>query len=153
MTLGEHLHVTSTFSACFVSTITRIRAPGSWLSVALCLNSPSCLILTFFFFNDTATPEISPLPLPDALPIPRQHHERPAAPDGPLHAVAHRGTQGPGVGRVPAPPAPPAPEALPASARGGVGGAGGAGTRSEEHTSELQSRLHLVCRLLLEKKK
>src|SRR2546422_8469125 len=28
-----------------------------------------------------------------------------------------------------------------------------AGTRSEEHTSELQSRLHLVCRLLLEKKK
>src|SRR5205809_3856595 len=28
----------------------------------------------------------------------------------------------------------------------------GAGNRSEEHTSELQSRLHLVCRLLLEKK-
>src|SRR3989449_1682817 len=28
-----------------------------------------------------------------------------------------------------------------------------ASTRSEEHTSELQSRLHLVCRLLLEKKK
>src|SRR2546429_3485848 len=27
------------------------------------------------------------------------------------------------------------------------------GTRSEEHTSELQSRLHIVCRLLLEKKK
>src|SRR2546422_5256454 len=34
-----------------------------------------------------------------------------------------------------------------ASARTGSGG------RSEEHTSELQSRLHLVCRLLLEKKK
>src|SRR5687768_17876573 len=30
---------------------------------------------------------------------------------------------------------------------------GRAGGRSEEHTSELQSRLHLVCRLLLEKKK
>src|SRR5687768_18148906 len=29
----------------------------------------------------------------------------------------------------------------------------GLGLRSEEHTSELQSRLHLVCRLLLEKKK
>src|SRR2546422_7041202 len=29
----------------------------------------------------------------------------------------------------------------------------GRSTRSEEHTSELQSRLHLVCRLLLEKKK
>src|SRR2546429_8469520 len=42
-----------------------------------------------------------------------------------------------------------------------VGGRGAAlmrldgteGQRSEEHTSELQSRLHLVCRLLLEKKK
>src|SRR2546422_4101451 len=33
-----------------------------------------------------------------------------------------------------------------------VGGVLAAG-RSEEHTSELQSRLHLVCRLLLEKKK
>src|SRR2546422_4291459 len=32
-------------------------------------------------------------------------------------------------------------------------GAGGDRVRSEEHTSELQSRLHLVCRLLLEKKK
>src|SRR2546422_3417812 len=31
--------------------------------------------------------------------------------------------------------------------------AGDAAPRSEEHTSELQSRLHLVCRLLLEKKK
>src|SRR2546422_2170276 len=31
-------------------------------------------------------------------------------------------------------------------------GALGRGERSEEHTSELQSRLHLVCRLLLEKK-
>src|SRR5687768_18235900 len=31
--------------------------------------------------------------------------------------------------------------------------AGKIGPRSEEHTSELQSRLHLVCRLLLEKKK
>src|SRR5687768_18163777 len=31
--------------------------------------------------------------------------------------------------------------------------AGRTRTRSEEHTSELQSRLHLVCRLLLEKKK
>src|SRR2546422_3590312 len=29
----------------------------------------------------------------------------------------------------------------------------GPSARSEEHTSELQSRLHLVCRLLLEKKK
>src|SRR2546422_1252364 len=35
---------------------------------------------------------------------------------------------------------------------GGIHG-GGVDQRSEEHTSELQSRLHLVCRLLLEKKK
>src|SRR5690625_6767434 len=35
--------------------------------------------------------------------------------------------------------------------RGGTGGT--ASLRSEEHTSELQSRGHLVCRLLLEKKK
>src|SRR2546422_4279547 len=33
-----------------------------------------------------------------------------------------------------------------------VGALGEALERSEEHTSELQSRLHLVCRLLLEKK-
>src|SRR2546422_5982023 len=35
----------------------------------------------------------------------------------------------------------------------GTLGAVGSYKRSEEHTSELQSRLHLVCRLLLEKKK
>src|SRR2546429_5762732 len=34
-----------------------------------------------------------------------------------------------------------------------VGHISGGESRSEEHTSELQSRLHLVCRLLLEKKK
>src|SRR3989442_3945228 len=34
-----------------------------------------------------------------------------------------------------------------------VVGESGCGKRSEEHTSELQSRPHLVCRLLLEKKK
>src|SRR2546422_7199156 len=39
------------------------------------------------------------------------------------------------------------------SAGGRSGPAVGRGGRSEEHTSELQSRLHLVCRLLLEKKK
>src|SRR5439155_2942911 len=38
-------------------------------------------------------------------------------------------------------------------ARGMPVGGGSRGMRSEEHTSELQSRGHLVCRLLLEKKK
>src|SRR3712207_7629146 len=36
---------------------------------------------------------------------------------------------------------------------GQLAAAGGAAERSEEHTSELQSRQYLVCRLLLEKKK
>src|SRR2546422_8561656 len=39
------------------------------------------------------------------------------------------------------------------SERGALGLRRPLGQRSEEHTSELQSRLHLVCRLLLEKKK
>src|SRR2546422_6191261 len=39
------------------------------------------------------------------------------------------------------------------AADGGEHGAVRDAVRSEEHTSELQSRLHLVCRLLLEKKK
>src|SRR2546429_1315192 len=43
------------------------------------------------------------------------------------------------------------PVAASAGTRAGVGV--GRRNRSEEHTSELQSRLHLVCRLLLEKKK
>src|SRR2546429_6838832 len=38
------------------------------------------------------------------------------------------------------------------NATGGIGKWGLGAVRSEEHTSELQSRLHLVCRLLLEKK-
>src|SRR5439155_14546431 len=40
-----------------------------------------------------------------------------------------------------------------ATADGAKSGSTGIGGRSEEHTSELQSRGHLVCRLLLEKKK
>src|SRR2546429_5904391 len=46
-------------------------------------------------------------------------------------------------------------QGIAAAAAGGVGGADRRAQipyRSEEHTSELQSRLHLVCRLLLEKK-
>src|SRR5687768_17800913 len=42
---------------------------------------------------------------------------------------------------------------IPAGAEGQAGRGPGHRLRSEEHTSELQSRLHLVCRLLLEKKK
>src|SRR5216684_8719952 len=78
----------------------------------------------FFFFNDTATTEIYTLSLHDALPITLS---RPNAVRSTLRAAI---------------PAPIASTASPAIQ-----------PRSEEHTSELQSRLHLVCRLLLEKKK
>src|SRR2546430_5875318 len=83
-------------------------------------------IISFFFFNDTATTEIYTLSLHDALPILSR---------GALHEVR-------------------APEPHERRAfdhedhirqRGKV--------RSEEHTSELQSQSNLVCRLLLEKKK
>src|SRR5687768_17875115 len=59
----------------------------------------------------------------------------------------------------PVPTSGPAPAPAPRSAAAGPPCVIGAKTafkgeiRSEEHTSELQSRLHLVCRLLLEKKK
>src|SRR2546422_3803795 len=53
---------------------------------------------------------------------------------------------------APADPMPQRPASL--LLRGGIGSAGAPHeARSEEHTSELQSRLHLVCRLLLAKKK
>src|SRR2546429_7170069 len=83
------------------------------------------LYFFFFFFNDTATTEIYTLSLHDALPI---WAARPGgAAGGPAHDQSRRRPRT--AGR-------PAPAG-----------------RSEEHTSELQSRLHLVCRLLLEKKK
>src|SRR5258708_24054695 len=79
--------------------------------------------LSLFFFNDTATTEIYTLSLHDALPI--------CASCGRSNA---RSTL---------------PRWLQlAGDRGNVLRA-----RSEEHTSELQSPDHLVCRLLLEKKK
>src|SRR2546422_10461406 len=79
----------------------------------------------FFFFNDTATTEIYTLSLHDALPIFAE-----------IEHARHIGRVRAAIG-----------ETIPAA------GLKRAETRSEEHTSELQSRLHLVCRLLLEKKK
>src|SRR2546422_1591051 len=82
----------------------------------------------FFFFNDTATTEIYTLSLHDALPIsPGRPFER-GVDD--LQFAHGRGLRCDII-------------AL----------SHGHERRSEEHTSELQSRLHLVCRLLLEKKK
>src|SRR3712207_8848486 len=93
------------------------------------------LQLWFFFFNDTATTEIYTLSLHDALPI--SGHLLRRHPAGADQRPDRRQRQRPlpGRRRLPDRHAP------------------GAGRRSEEHTSELQSRQYLVCRLLLEKKK
>src|SRR5207253_11490558 len=100
-----------------------------------------------FSSNDTAPTAIYTLSLHDALPISTD-----GCPEGAGRAV------GPARGR----PAPPRRAAQGGRADAGGGAQGplrgqgplGVGAaRSEEHTSELQSRGHLVCRLLLEKKK
>src|SRR3712207_7455684 len=93
--------------------------------------------MLFFFFNDTATTEIYTLPLHDALPIcgrctgsprtSRSWPRRSAAATPPSSRRFSTGTRASSWSRQP--------------------------KRSEEHTSELQSRQYLVCRLLLEKKK
>src|SRR3712207_7371670 len=90
--------------------------------------------LFFFFFNDTATTEIYTLSLHDALPIC-------STPPG-----RRPGSSGSSWGRVSAssPGSRSSSPSTPTRRRG---------RRSEEHTSELQSRQYLVCRLLLEKKK
>src|SRR6266436_6172777 len=62
------------------------------------------------------------------------------------HRGGARGAAAPGLGD-------PSPAALGCGHRGRARAGRRHRTRSEEHTSELQSRLHLVCRLLLEKKK
>src|SRR3712207_7990503 len=96
------------------------------------------LILCFFFFNDTATTEIYTLSLHDALPI--------CTPGRGRTACRCRA-------RLPGSwPRPPPGQRAPAL-QGGDLGLEQLLLRSEEHTSELQSRQYLVCRLLLEKKK
>src|SRR2546425_6536104 len=82
-----------------------------------------------FFFNDTATTEIYTLSLHDALPISRTTRWLGVEPASTVSRSARN--------------------------RSTTGCSGGctAPTRSEEHTSELQSLAYLVCRLLLEKKK
>src|SRR5437879_13572854 len=86
--------------------------------------SECCAFFSSFFFNDTATTEIYTLSLHDALPIFSQTRK-----PQPLSS-----RQRWGHGRIEVSTRPTNP-------------------RSEEHTSELQSPMYLVCRLLLEKKK
>src|SRR5437764_13706656 len=83
------------------------------------------LLFSFFFFNDTATTEIYTLSLHDALPIYDCRRQESRNEDPARLRRLHV------CHRAPA----EAPR------------------RSEEHTSELQSPMYLVCRLLLEKKK
>src|SRR3712207_8916207 len=101
-----------------------------------------------FFFNDTATTEIYTLSLHDALPI----SARSPTPASPRARARRRSPPAP-TARAPAGrPWPRAPTATWAAPTCWTTRAGSRG-RSEEHTSELQSRQYLVCRLLLEKKK
>src|SRR2546429_6127280 len=71
------------------------------------------------------------------------------------YTTLFRSTQPPGIFRPDRAPRGRARHRKLRDLRAGVGASDGerARERSEEHTSELQSRLHLVCRLLLEKKK
>src|SRR5690554_7390691 len=106
--------------------------------------------LPSFFFNDPATTEIYTLSLHDALPISRSTWigTRRATPSRTRNTVipsALRTTDNSGT--------------VIADSRSGVMPTSTGSRfryyqsfRSEEHTSELQSRPHLVCRLLLEKK-
>src|SRR5437868_13027612 len=84
-------------------------------------------VRSVFFFNATSTTETYTLSLHDALPISTTGHAGVPARSCRCGAFPARGRppRGPGARRA----------------------------RSEEHTSELQSRFDLVCRLLLEKKK
>src|SRR3712207_8684554 len=100
-----------------------------------------CLICSYFFFNDTATTEIYTLSLHDALPIwPTFRGWNSVTRDVECWLVTHRWPLT-GVSQV---------------ERARIMKQNLCSVqplRSEEHTSELQSRQYLVCRLLLEKKK
>src|SRR3712207_9442492 len=91
------------------------------------------VILSFFCFNDTATTEIYTLSLHDALPISRVALE--------VSTTIGRRT------------AVTVPSSGMVTWKSLSTSSSSPSTRSEEHTSELQSRQYLVCRLLLEKKK
>src|SRR5256884_266965 len=71
------------------------------------------------------------------------------------YTTLFRSSSAPGRPTAPSPPpARPPPRPIRAAPRSRTAASRAVRcARSEEHTSELQSRLHLVCRLLLEKKK
>src|SRR3712207_9114154 len=91
----------------------------------------------YFFFNDTATTEIYTLSLHDALPISGRADHQPLPSDSLIRLAPLT------LKRV----------VVQRNMRRGASCGRARISRSEEHTSELQSRQYLVCRLLLEKKK
>src|SRR5206468_12585784 len=108
-----------------------------------CLFTYLLPIFSFFFFTATATPAIYTLSLHDALPISDLFQRRDQRFEEDVHGIHVEGQallgEGFDLGR--------------ATVESVVEQAGANLLRSEEHTSELQSRSDLVCRLLLEKKK
>src|SRR5439155_21611506 len=108
-------------------------------------------LLFVFFFNVPPPTRTYPLSLHDALPICRGHtgqrgrERRARGSPAARPAVRRDGAQRVRVVRR--------RRALAAAPSQSARVGGPIETRSEEHTSELQSRGHLVCRLLLEKKK
>src|SRR3712207_3431677 len=129
---------------------TRLNSSHANISYAVfCLKKKTRLCeVGVFFFNDTATTEIYTLSLHDALPIwldaQSRADDRGVLPDqGPAAALA--GGRGVVLGH--------AGRCRPRQQRGELAVGGRLWRqRSEEHTSELQSRQYFVCRLLLEKK-
>src|SRR2546430_11651049 len=111
------------------------------------------LILCFFFFNDPAPTKISPLSLPDALPIfDRDLAQRVAGARGLAHVALNQSAVGAAdardrlAGRE-------MHDRIDVHRRIGLTPAkNGQIDRSEEHTSELQSQSNLVCRLRLAQK-
>src|SRR3712207_7401157 len=94
---------------------------------------------TQIFFNDTATTEIYTHSLHDARPS--------------CTASSSGRTAGSSRSGTPLPSTATGTDALVSARRSAVTCAPDRATRSEEHTSELQSRQYLVCRLLPEKKR
>src|SRR3712207_7944309 len=102
----------------------------------------------FFFFNDTATTEIYTLSLHDALPIyPMNSIEEMPTSSQPRNMRSSAPAYETSCVPVENTPSSTKNRRKPRSLCRYVE------ERSEEHTSELQSRQYLVCRLLLEKKK
>src|SRR5258707_2792415 len=99
------------------------------------------MLVLFFFFNDTATTEIYTLSLHDALPISGPYSAREGQPSPACFSCPL--TLSASLSR---------PSST-ATSLATIFCSAAAHSRSEEHTSELQSRQYLVCRLLLEKKK